>query len=78
MAPMAVFPSLTHLRLIALRSSLAIGVSSFSPLWAMLLPSPRKVPVAAPGDSIISFQVFWYYSSFLHRVLFWYKPCTGT
>ena len=60
-APMAVFPSLTHLRLIALRSSLAIGVSSFSPFWAILMSSPRKVPVA-PGDSIISFQIFWYYS----------------
>ena len=86
-APMAVFPSLTHLRLIALRSSLAIGVSSFSPFWAMLLPSPRKVPVAAPGDSIISFQIVWYYSSLVHRCPgrrntvrspIWYKPCTGT
>ena len=71
------FPSLTHLRLIALRSSLAIGVSSFSPFWAMLLPSPRKAPVALPGDSIISFQIFWYYIC-PPRTLLVYKPCTGT
>ena len=55
-APMAVFPSLTHLRLIALRSSLAIGVSSFSPFWAMLLPCPARCPSLRRGTRFSPFD----------------------
>ena len=52
----------------------------FQPLVGHAVALAPKVEGArrCAGDSIISFQVFWYYSSFLHRVLFWYKPCTGT